>query len=139
VRKKLRLTACSGTFTLSLIQVKTLISIILWVLNAILFSAAFRHIPFGCESCASSGQTKVQRTLNRSEAEFGEANVPERLVQTLCWRSGPLSNLPCSLAKLRILYLPPNVGRSGTWRGLCVCSYLFYFVLYSVNNLLLNI
>ena len=28
----------------------------------------------------SSGQTKVQRTLNRSEAEFGEANVPERLV-----------------------------------------------------------
>jgi len=53
---------------------------ILWVLNAILFSAAFRHIPFGCESCASSGQTKVQRTLNRSEAEFGEANVPERLV-----------------------------------------------------------
>jgi hypothetical protein len=27
----------------------------------------------------SSGQTKVQRTLNRSEAELGEANVPERL------------------------------------------------------------
>ena len=70
-----------------LIQVKTLISIILWVLNAILFSAAFRHIPFGCESCASSGQTKVQRTLNRSEAELGEANVPERLVYALYnWR-----------------------------------------------------
>jgi hypothetical protein len=26
----------------------------------------------------SSGQTKVQRTLNRSEAEFDEVNVPER-------------------------------------------------------------
>ena len=21
-------------------------------------------------------------------------------------------------------YLPPNEGRSGTWRGLCVCSYI---------------
>ena len=71
--------------------VKALISIILWVLNAILFSAAFRHIPFGCESCACSGQTKVQRPLNRdqlagraqrprnrSEAELDEVNVPER-------------------------------------------------------------
>ena len=51
---------------------------ILWVLNAILFSAAFRHIPFGCESPpVADGQAKVQRTLNRSEAEFDEVNVPE--------------------------------------------------------------
>jgi len=35
----------------------------------------------------SSGQTKVQRSLNRSEAELGEANVPERLVYALYkWR-----------------------------------------------------
>ena len=65
-----------------MIQVKAFILNILCVLNAILFSAAFRHIPFGCESCASSGQTKVQRTLNRSEAAFGEANVPERFGYT---------------------------------------------------------
>jgi len=60
-----------------LIQGKTLISIIQWVLNAILFSAAFRHIPFGCESCESSGQTKVQQPLNRSEAELDEVNRSE--------------------------------------------------------------
>jgi hypothetical protein len=39
----------------------------------------------------SSGQTKVQRTLNRSEAELGEANVPERFVYTAygtaCWHA----------------------------------------------------
>ena len=70
-----------------LIQAKALISIILWVLNAILFSAAFRHIPFGCECCASSGQTKVQQPLNRSEAELDEVNVPERSVYALYnWR-----------------------------------------------------
>jgi hypothetical protein len=53
---------------------------ILWVLNAILFSAAFRHIPFGCKSCVSSGQTKVQRTLNRGQlaGRAQRANVPER-------------------------------------------------------------
>jgi len=62
-----------GNVQMLLIQGKTLISIILWGLNAILFSAAFRHIPFGCESCTSSGQTKVQQPLN----------VPERLVYAL--------------------------------------------------------
>ena len=68
-----------------LIQVKALFSNILWVLNAILFSAAFRHIPFGCESCTSSGQTKVQRTLNRSEAELDEVNVPEHGGKHMLW------------------------------------------------------
>jgi len=33
----------------------------------------------------SSGQTKVQQPLNRSEAELDEVNVPERLVYMLAW------------------------------------------------------
>jgi hypothetical protein len=78
VRNKIAFNDMFWDVQILLIQVKTLISIILWVLNAILFSAAFRQILFGCEGCASSGQTKVQRTLNRSEAEFDEVNVPER-------------------------------------------------------------
>ena len=54
-----------------LLKVKALILIILRVLKAILFSAAFRHIPFGCGSPpAADGQTKVQRTLNVPE-RFG--------------------------------------------------------------------
>jgi len=77
VRNKIAFNGMFWNVQILLIQVMTLISIILWVLNAILFSAAFRHIPFGCESCASSGQTKVQRMLN----------VPERLVYALYnWR-----------------------------------------------------
>ena len=77
MRNKIAFNVLFGDVQILLIQVKTLISIILWVLNAILFSAAFRHIPFGCESCVSSGQTKVQRMLN----------VPERLVYALYnWR-----------------------------------------------------
>jgi hypothetical protein len=87
VRNKIAFNGMFWDVQILLIQVKALISIILWVLNAILFSAAFRHIPFGCESCASSGQRKVQRTLN----------VPERFVQTLCWRSGPHSYQPSLL------------------------------------------
>jgi len=31
---------------------------VLYVLNAILFSAGFRHIPFGCESCVAGGSQK---------------------------------------------------------------------------------
>ena len=43
-----------------------------------------------------------------------------RLVQTPCWRSGPHSFHPCLLRNCESI-LPPNEGRSGTWRVLCVC------------------
>ena len=78
MRNKIAFNDMFWNVQIPLLQVKALISIILWVLNAILFSAAFRHIPFGCESPPQAdGQTKVQRTLN----------VPERLVYALYnWR-----------------------------------------------------
>jgi len=78
VRNKIAFNGMFWHVQILLLQVMTLILIILWILNAILFSAAFRHIPFGCESPpVADGQAKVQRTLNRSEAEFDEVNVPE--------------------------------------------------------------
>ena len=78
MRNKIAFNGMFGDVQILLIQVTALISIILWVLNAILFSAAFRHIPFGCGSPpVADGQTKVQRTLN----------VPERSVYALYnWR-----------------------------------------------------
>jgi len=58
---KLRLTFCSGTFDLSIIQVSAKYWEITGNLNAIWFSATFRHIPFGCGSPpAADGQPKVQ-------------------------------------------------------------------------------
>ncbi len=49
-----------GHVQILLIQVTAIISIILWVINAILFSATFRHIPFGCGSCEAAGRQKLR-------------------------------------------------------------------------------
>jgi len=58
VRDKIAFNGMFWDVQMLMIQVKTFISNILWVLNAILFSAAFRHIPFGCESCEAAGRQK---------------------------------------------------------------------------------
>ena len=55
-----------------------------------------QELSFGCESCKAAGIQKFR--VSGTEAslldEFDEVNVPELLVQTLCWHSGPHSCRP---------------------------------------------
>jgi hypothetical protein len=85
VRNKIAFNGMFWNVQILLIQVKALISIILWVLNAILFSAAFRHIPFGCESCIAAGRQKfrvsgtgAKRSSTKSMCLNGKLYMMER-------------------------------------------------------------